>query len=243
MKILLVDDEPPARARARELLAGIDGVEVAGEAGDGVSALEQVAALTPDVVLLDIRMPGMDGLEAARHLGLLDAPPAIVFCTAYADHALAAFDANAIDYLLKPMREDRLRSALAKARRLAGDTLRKLDGAESGRQRTHLCAHVRGSLVLVPLPDVVYLQAEDKYTKVRHVHGTVLIEESLAALEQEFGARFARIHRSCLVAHDRIHGLERTTDGSIVVRVTGADDRLEVSRRNLSAVRRLVRAL
>jgi two-component system response regulator AlgR len=244
MKALVVDDEPLARERLAALIAEIVGVEVAGEAGNGVEALETVARLKPDIVLLDIRMPVMDGLEVARHLDAMEAPPAVVFCTAYQDHALAAFEANAVDYLVKPIRADRLGAAIAKAQRLSGTTLRKIETAsEPGRRRSHLCARVRGSLVLVAVGDIDYLLAEDKYVIVHHARGEVLIEEPLTQLEEEFGDRFVRIHRNCLVALAKLAGLDRASDGRVLARVAGASVPLEVSRRNLPALRKLVRSL
>ena len=244
MKALVVDDEPLARERLAALLAEIDGVELAGEAVNGFDALEAVGRLKPDLVLLDIRMPVMDGLEAARHLGALDSPPAVIFCTAYEDHALAAFEANAADYLVKPIRVERLRAAIGKAQRLSGTTLRKLESAsEPGRRRSHLCARVRGSLVLVAVGDIDYLLAEDKYVVVHHAKGEVLIEEPLTALEEEFGERFVRIHRNCLVALEKLAGLDRASDGRVLARIAGVTQPLEVSRRNLPALRKLVRSL
>ncbi|HVV95682.1 MAG TPA: LytTR family DNA-binding domain-containing protein [Rhodanobacteraceae bacterium] len=243
MKALIVDDEPLARERLVALVADIDGVDVAGHAGNGLDALDAALALKPDLVLLDIRMPVMDGLECARHLATLEAPPAIVFCTAYEDHALAAFEANAVDYLVKPIRIERLRAAIAKAERLAGVIVRKIESAEPGRRRSHLCARVRGSLVLVPVGEIAYLLAEDKYVVVHHAKGEVLIEEPLTALEDEFGDRFVRIHRNCLVALARLAGLDRAADGRVLARVEGAAAPLEVSRRNLPALRKLVRSL
>jgi two-component system, LytTR family, response regulator AlgR len=244
MKALIVDDEPLARERLAALLADVDGVEVIGEAGTGVEAIDAATQLKPDLVLLDIRMPVMDGIEAARHLDALDAPPAIVFCTAYQDHALAAFEANAVDYLVKPIRVERLRAAIAKAERLGGATLRKVESAaEPGRRRSHLCARVRGSLVLVAVGDIDYLLAEDKYVVVHHTKGEVLIEEPLTALEEEFGERFVRIHRNCLVALSKLSGLDRAPDGRVLARIAGVAAPLEVSRRNLPALRKLVRSL
>ncbi|TCO41387.1 LytR/AlgR family response regulator transcription factor [Dokdonella fugitiva] len=245
MRALVVDDEPLARERMRALLAEIGGVEVVGEAGNGRDALDAVAQLAPDLLLLDIRMPVMDGIEAARHLGSLESPPALIFCTAYGDHALAAFEANAVDYLLKPVRGDRLRAALAKARRWSGEEARGMERAlGAGRStRTHLCARVRGSLVLVPVADVAYLLAEDKYVVVHHAKGEVLIEEPLKALEEEFEDRFVRIHRNCLVARAKLAGLTRTPDGRLFANVEGVTTALEVSRRNLPALRKLIRTL
>lgn len=244
MRALIVDDEPLARERLAALIAAIDGVELAGESGNGFDALEAAVRLKPDLVLLDIRMPVMDGLETARHLEALEIPPAVIFCTAYEDHALAAFEANAVDYLVKPIRVERLRAAIAKAHRLSGATLRKVESAAGpGRRRSHLCARVRGSLVLVAVTEIDYLLAEDKYVVVHHGKGEVLIEEPLTALEDEFGDRFVRIHRNCLVALARLSGLDRAPDGRVLARIAGVTAPLEVSRRNLPALRKLVRSL
>ncbi|MBS0558125.1 MAG: response regulator transcription factor [Proteobacteria bacterium] len=244
MKILLVDDEPLARERLAALLRECANVEIAGEAGDGRAALEAAARLHPDVVLLDIRMPAMDGLETARHLAGFDSPPAIVFCTAYDEHALAAFDAGAVDYLVKPVRAERLRGALERARRFSAADVARLETA-SGKpaRRSHLCARVRGNLVLVPVADIQYLLAEDKYVVVHHAKGEVLIEEALKSLEDEFAEHFVRIHRNCLIARDRLGGLVRGPDGSIHAQLDGVAVTLEVSRRNLPALRKLVRSL
>jgi two-component system response regulator AlgR len=244
MKTLIVDDEPLARERLSSLLRECDNVEIVGEAGDGRAAVEAAARLTPDLVLLDIRMPLMDGLEAARHLAGFDRPPALIFCTAYDEHALAAFEAGAVDYLVKPVRLERLRSALERARRFGASELAKVDAvAGTPRQRSHLCARVRGNLVLVPVADIVYLLAEDKYVVVHHTRGDVLIEEALKTLEIEFAERFVRIHRNCLVARDRLTGLIRASDGRILAQLEGTTATLEVSRRNLPALRKLVRSL
>ncbi|MEO7199601.1 MAG: LytTR family DNA-binding domain-containing protein [Dokdonella sp.] len=243
MRALIVDDEPLARERMRALLADIDGIDVVGEAADGYAAIEAVQQLQTDVVLLDIDMPRMDGLEAARHLGRLQPAPAIVFCTAYDEHALAAFDANAVDYLLKPVRSERLRAALQRARRFSADSVQALQRAVPARTRSHVCGHVRGNLVLVAVTDIHYLLSEDKYVVVHHLGGTLLIEEALKALEQEFASHFVRIHRNCLVARDKLTGLDRLGDGRVMARLDGVDDALEVSRRNLPGLRKTVRSL
>jgi two-component system response regulator AlgR len=242
MRVLVVDDEPLARERLAALLAEIDGVGVVGQAGNGREALEAVERERPDVVLLDIRMPVMDGMETARHLAALDGAPGVIFCTAYGEHALEAFDAHAVDYLVKPVRGERLRAALDKARRWTAGPARPA-GPAPDSARTHLCARVRGSLVLVPLAEVNYLLAEDKYVVVHHARGEVLIEEPLKALEDEFGARFVRIHRNCLVARAKLTGLVRAPDGRVLAQLDGVDSALEVSRRNLPALRALMRAL
>jgi two-component system, LytTR family, response regulator AlgR len=244
MRAVVVDDEPLARERLIDLLAEIGSVDVVGEAGDGREAIEAVESLRPDLLLMDIRMPRMDGLEAARHLASFEQPPAIIFCTAYDEHALAAFDANAVDYLLKPIRLERLRMALERAGRFSSEVLIDLGKIDSShRERSHLCARVRGNLVLVPIADIDYLLAEDKYVVVHHAGNEVLIEEPLKALEVEFGERFVRIHRNCLVALDKLAGLSRTADGRVLAKIDRVGTELEVSRRNLPALRKLVRTL
>lgn len=245
MRILIVDDEPLARARLKALLAGIEGAECVGEAASGREAVEKSQALAADVVLLDIRMPEMDGLEAARLLLRQHPRPSVIFCTAYEEHAVAAFEAEVLDYLLKPVRRERLVEALRRARRALDR--RTLDNLErtlgSGSRRSHLCARLRGELRLIPIADVAYLHAEDKYVVVVHSRGSDLLDESLRQLEQEFGERFVRIHRNCLVARSRIRGLRRMPDGGMGVELAGVDRLLEVSRRCLPAVRALVESL
>ncbi len=244
MRTVVADDEPLARERLIGLLEEIGSVEVIAEVRDGREAIEAVETHRPDLLLLDIRMPRMDGLEAARHLGSFEHAPAIIFCTAYDEHALAAFDANAVDYLVKPIRIDRLRTALERAGRFNHEVLRELEKSVStSRERSHLCARVRGNLVLVPIVDIDYLLAEDKYVIVHHAGSEVLIEESLKALEVEFEGRFVRIHRNCLIALDKLAGLTRTADGRVLAKLEGVDTELEVSRRNLPALRKLVRTL
>jgi len=244
MKILIADDEALARERMRALLGEIGGMDVVAEAADGGAALSLAESTGADLVLLDIMMPVLDGLETARHLAALPEPPAVVFCTAYDDHALAAFEASAVDYLVKPVRRERLAAALERARRFSGERHADLRARlPEARQRSHICARVRGSLKLVPIGEVVYFVAEDKYVLVHHDGGEVLIEESLKTLEDEFGERFVRIHRNCLVARDRLLGLRRSGDGQSHVDVRGAAAPLEVSRRNLAALRDLVKRL
>ncbi len=240
MKVLIVDDEPLARRRLATLLAGVDGVEVIGEAADGAQALAAVDRHDPDLVLLDIRMPGIDGLEVARRLTLRDDPPMVVFCSAYDEHALAAFEAEAIDYLLKPVRRERLLAALERVRRLNGDVAA---AASKVRQRSHICARVRGEMKLVPISAIIYFLADAKYVEVHFDGGEVLIEDSLVSLEEEFGDRFVRVHRNCLVSRERIEGLAKNSDGEIIVRLRGCPTTLEVSRRNLPQLRRLLRLL
>jgi two-component system response regulator AlgR len=236
MKVLLADDEALARERLRRLLAELPGCTVCGEAGDGRTALALCAELQPDVVLLDIRMPGMDGLEAARHLAGLPDPPAVIFTTAFGDHALEAFEACAVDYLLKPIRAERLAAALGNARRLTRAQAAHID-AEGGGARNHICVRVRGNLQLIPVADIRFFRADNKYVTVRTGDAEYLLEESLKTLEDEFGVRFQRIHRNALVAAEYIVGLEKNAEGQTMVALAGVDERLEVSRRHQPELR------
>ena len=235
MKILIADDEPLARERLRMLLSAHGDVAVVAEAGDGQATLEACARAQPDVVLLDIAMPGIDGLDVARHLARLEPRPAVVFCTAYESHALSAFEAAAIDYLMKPVRAERLAAALERARTFLAGRVGGAAPAAGGRRV--LCARLRGNLRVIPLEDVFYLQAEEKYVVVHHVHGEDLIEESLRSLEEEFGTRFVRIHRNCLVSRERLQELRRTAAGQVQAVLRGVAQPLEVSRRCVAALK------
>lgn len=241
MKILIVDDEAMARKRLRALLQEIaPSHRIVGEAGDGGEALRMVAAGEPDVVLMDVRMPRLDGLGAAREIARLARPPAVVFVTAYDEFAVDAFEICAVDYLLKPVRPQRLEAALQKAQRFTELVWRKLDAAlppERRPARSHLCLYSHGELRLVPVAEVVYFRADSKYTAVRTETDEALLEESLVALEQEFGDRFMRIHRNALVAMERAIGLAKLPDGGMGLRLRGMPEPLEVSRRHLPAVR------
>lgn len=242
MKVLIADDEPLARERLRDLLAQQPGIELVGEAGDGREALHACAEQCPDLVLLDIAMPGIDGLEAARHLAAFEPRPAVVFCTAYDAHALSAFDAQAIDYLVKPVRPERLAAALERVRTFAAGRAQAGEPRHA-QNRTHLCARLRGSLRLIPIEDVHYLQAEEKYVVVHHARGEDLIEESLKSLEEEFGDRFVRIHRNCLVARHEIVELKRAADGHVQAMLRHGEHPLEVSRRCVAHLRETVKHL
>ncbi|MBS3959235.1 MAG: response regulator transcription factor [Xanthomonadaceae bacterium] len=237
MNVLIVDDEPLARERLARLLDGLGGHALSPPCGDGRAAVEACAAGGVDLVLLDIEMPGMDGLEAARHLAGLADPPAVVFCTAYDAHALAAFEAAAVDYLLKPVRAERLAEALQRAARRRAERLVPATAPAPARARSHLAVRLGGSLRLVPVEDIRYLQAEEKYVVVHHVRGMDLVEDSLKALEAEFGERFLRIHRNCLVARGQFAELRRHADGSTHVRLRDGGVELEVSRRCLPGLR------
>jgi len=241
LRVVIVDDEAPARSRLRDLLADCDTslpLEIAGEAASGPQALEMVSQQRADVVLLDIRMPGMDGIETAQHLRKLDDPPVVIFTTAYDAYALKAFEVHAIDYLLKPIRAARLLEALIMARSAVAP--KAAGGAEMRRTpRTSLSASERGKVNLIPVADIIYLKAELKYVTVRTRQREFLVEESLTRLEEEFGERFVRTHRSCLVARAAIRGFERGAggDGQWEVLLNGCDERIAVSRRQQYIVR------
>jgi two-component system, LytTR family, response regulator AlgR len=243
LKVFIVDDETPARERLKELLGDIAAevpTSVVGEARHGVEAVELIPGSDAQVVLLDIKMPGMGGLEVARHLGGLEEAPRIVFVTAHDRHAVEAFELNALDYLLKPVRAERLAAALRKASVPDGERLVK--AAEEPRE--YLSVPERHRIALVPVRDILFLRAEQKYVTVRTRSREYLIEEPLVALEREFDARFVRIHRNCLVARAAIRGVERAPgeeeEAHWLVLLEGVDEKLPVSRRQWPLVRDLV---
>jgi two-component system response regulator AlgR len=243
VKILIVDDEKPARDRLSRMVGELDAHKLVGEAVNGLEALGMAQSLEPDIVLLDIRMPGMDGIEAARHIAKLDEPPAVIFVTAFSDHALEAFETHAVDYLLKPVKQERLQAALDASIRPTRAQTSRSNGVLSGLEpRQHICARVRGSLVLVPIENIYYFHAEQKYVTVRHTEGEVLIEDALKGLETEFGDRFHRIHRNALVSLSRLAGMQSEDDGQCLT-FRDIDDTLEVSRRHLPGVRKIIRNL
>jgi two-component system response regulator AlgR len=236
--VLIVDDEQPARERLQSLVAELPGWAVTGACANGTDALALVGKLRPAVVLLDIRMPGMTGIEVARHLGALEEPPAIMFTTAYDEYALEAFDSHAVGYLLKPVRRERLEGALKHASRLSPPQLRTLATPEQPLgARQHIAARVRDELKLIPVKDIRFFRAEQKYVTVRHARGEDLIDESLRQLEDEFARDFVRVHRSLLVAVTHIEALEHTADG-YELRLRGDAVTLSVSRRQVADLRK-----
>lgn len=242
MKILVVDDERPARARLMAMIDELQAGSVVGEAGHGAAAIEMVESSGAELVLMDIRMPGMDGLEAARHLAGMEQPPAVIFTTAYDAHALEAFDANAVDYLLKPIRRERLEAALAKARNLTRAQAEDLAAAFGPNEaRTHVSATLNGNLKLVPVAQVCFFRAEHKYVTARFPEGELVLDESLSALEEEFSGQFLRVHRNALVAVEHVRALDRNAEGQQCVRCAGVPEAVEVSRRMLSQVRKALR--
>ncbi len=232
MRVLIVDDEPLARARMAALLGECSDVEPVGTLADGEAALAALDELQPDVLLLDINMPGIDGVSVARRLAGR-ARPQVIFCTAYEVHALQAFELGAADYLLKPVRLERLRDALQRARRRLGEG--------PSEQAAFLHGRLRGEEVRIALHDVLYLLAEEKYVAVRHLGGELLIEESLRQLEEAWPEQLIRLHRNCLVPRARLVGLRSQPDGRVLARLDGSEYSPEISRRNLAAVRRWLR--
>jgi two-component system response regulator AlgR len=239
LPILIVDDELPARERLERLVAELPGCAVAATCSNGVDALALVGKLKPAVVLLDIRMPGMTGIEVARHLGALESPPAVVFTTAYDEYALQAFESQAVGYLLKPVRRERLEQALKHASRLSAPQLRAIGPpAEPLVARQHVAVRLRDELKLIPLKEIRYFRADQKYVTVRHTRGEDLIDESLKQLEEEFARDFVRVHRSLLVAVAQVEALERTGEEGYALRLRGEPEPLAVSRRQLPELRK-----
>jgi len=247
LRVFIADDETPARERLKELLADIAAelpTEVVGEAASGLDAVAQLPASRAQVLLLDIEMPGMRGLEVARHLAGLELAPGVVFVTAHDRHAVEAFELNALDYLLKPVRAARLAAALKKAS-ADGPPERERLAKAAGQAREYLSVTERNRIHLVPVRDIVYLRAELKYVTLRTRAGEHLIEESLVALEREFAERLVRVHRNCLVARSAVRGFERSAEGGEEPRwnvvLDGVPERLPVSRRQWAEVRVLAK--
>jgi two-component system response regulator AlgR len=238
LRVLIVDDEPPARERLRSLLEEIGNLDIVGEAANGQQALKLAVDLSPDVVLLDVRMPGMDGIEAAQQLNSLLEPPAVIFTTAYDEYAIDAFDAQAVGYLLKPIRKEKLAASLSQAGRLTRPQLQRIAASsEAPPRRTHIAARNREGLRLIPIEEIQFFFADQKYTTVRHLKGEDLIEDSLRSLEEEFGPAFVRIHRNALVSVRYLERIERNSDGQYFVRLRGCEGPLQVSRRMAGELR------
>ena len=239
MRILIVDDEALARSRLSSMLQQLGApYEVAGEAANGLQAVEKCQAEPIDLVLMDVRMPGMDGLQAAARLAEGETPPTVIFTTAYDEHALAAFERNASGYLLKPIKLDRLRQALQRAQQLTRAQLVSQPGSEEPpKARGHICSQVGKGLRTVPVAEILYFQAEQKYVVAHLAQGEILLEEPLKSLEQEFADSFLRIHRSTLVAKKYLTGMEKDANDHWHAILETADGRLEISRRHLPKVR------
>ncbi len=237
MNILITDDEPLARERLRSMLEELAHTVVA-EAANGEQALQLCEQHQPEIILLDIRMPGMDGLEAAHHLSQLTPAPAIIFTTAFDEYALKAFKTHAVDYLLKPVRLRELETALAAATRLSIAQQHALEALQTETSSPmYISARVKGSMQLIPVEEVYYFQADQKYVSIGYKEGEVLIDDSLVSIEQRY-PQLLRIHRNALVAKPHIAALEKDSEGRCHIRLRDCDKRLEVSRRHLPEVRR-----
>lgn len=242
MNILIVDDEALARTRLRSLIEEIGPpCRVVGEADNGRQAVQRCRQNEVDLVLMDIRMPEMDGLEAAALLATSATPPAVIFVTAYDEHALAAFERHAVDYLLKPIRRERLQRAIEKAATLTRPQLQALQALQGVADDAYVSVSFRGGLQRIPLAEVIYFQADNKYVTVCHSAGEALLEESLKSLEERFPQRLVRIHRNALIVRERLLGLKRLGSGACAVSLAGSAAELEVSRRHLPEVRKLLR--
>ena len=245
MNIVVCDDEPLARERLIRMVKAA-GHQVVAEAANGVEALDQVRFHQPDVVLLDIRMPEMNGIECAQALQQLELPPAVIFVTAFDQHAIDAFNTQAIGYLLKPISQQQLETALNSASKLNSAQLKSLQAQADIRNRTdgqarparhNIAARTHRGVELIPIEQVYYFLADQKYVTVRHSGGQVLIDETLKDLETEFGDLFIRIHRNALMAVSYLDGIEFIGTGQYQVRCRGIDERLAVSRRHLPQLR------
>ncbi len=233
LRLLIIDDEAPARSRMRRMLERAPDTEVLAEAASGEEGLRLIAEHRPDAILLDISMPGLDGMSLARRLQEQDPAPVVIFCTAHPDQALDAFNSDAVDYLLKPVRQERLETALDKARAFSG----------SEDEGQFVRSTVGGRTELIALDRVVCLLAEDKYTTVFHEGGKTVINNTLIELEDKHGDRFLRIHRNALVARNRIRGLDKRSGGVVHLILEGSDYQPAASRRRLPGIRRIIKEL
>ena len=247
MRVMVCDDEKLARDRLARLVSDLDGATVVAEAANGREALTKAQESQPDVVLMDIRMPDMDGLEAAEHLLKSESPPAVIFCTAYDEHALQAFKVHAIDYLLKPVSREDLTAALGRAKNISRGKLQALEtevhSSDGSPRRKHISARTHKGIELVAVDEVRYFMADQKYVTVRHSDGEVLIDETLKELEDEFPGLFVRVHRNALISLAFLEGMEMSTAGHYQVRLRGIDERLTVSRRHVAGLRKVMARL
>jgi len=245
MEILIVDDEPLARQRLVRMIEKLEEHNIVAEAENADEALAAIDEHDPDIVLLDVRMPGKDGLALARDISQLDCPPAIIFCTAFDQYALDAFGTTAIGYLLKPIKAEQLQEALGKAQKLnkVQRAAAEKPAPENKNVRTHISAKTRRGIELIPLEDVRYFVADHKYGTVVHRNGENLLDETLKELEEEFGSRFIRIHRNALISVKHIEAIERAPQGQYQVRLADTEQRPIISRRHVSDVKGLLKVM
>ena len=246
MDVLIVDDEPLARERLARMVAKVADCHVVGEADNAEDALVVLSVCDPDIVLLDVRMPGRDGLSLAHDISALEDPPAIIFCTAFDQYALDAFGTEAIGYLLKPVKAEQLVQVLEKAQRLnkvQRVAAQKISEISQSNQRSHISAKTRRGVELIALDDVRYFVADNKYVTVYHCNGEHLLDDTLKELEEEFGSRFLRIHRNALVSVNHIEAIERNAQGQYHVRFVDIEQRPSISRRHVSGVKDCLKIL
>ncbi|WP_396587975.1 LytR/AlgR family response regulator transcription factor [Bermanella sp. R86510] len=240
MNILIVDDEQLARSRLQRLIEKLDLGTILSQASNGVDAIKAVEQYAPDVVLMDIQMPAMNGLEASRHISQMETPPAIIFTTAYDEFALDAIKVQAVDYLLKPVRAEALADAFSRLKKI---NKAQVLGLNENQCRSHISAKTHQGLQLIPTAHILAFRADQKYISVLHQHGEVLIDEPLKALEEEFAPDFIRVHRSALINKKFVEVLEKQEDGSMNVRLIGLDESIPVSRRHLAEVKRTLQGI
>lgn len=243
MELLIVDDETLARQRLLRMVEKIEGFQVVAEADNAEAALASIIEHDPDIVLLDIRMPGRDGLSLAKDISQLEDPPVVIFCTAYDQYALDAFGTNAVGYLLKPVKAEQLLQVLEKAQKLNKIQRLAVQPVRAENQRSHISAKTRRGVELIPLDDVRYFLADQKYVTVYHRGGEHLLDETLKELEEEFVGRFVRVHRNSLVSIKHIAALERNAQGQYQVRFVDADACPVVSRRHVSDLKELLKVM
>lgn len=243
MDVLIVDDEPLARERLARMVAQLEGYRVVGQASHTGEAMHAIAQQDPDVVLLDVRMPGEDGLSAAHQIGALEDPPAVIFCTAFDQYALDAFGTQAVGYLLKPVRAEQLREVLEKAQRPNKLQRQSTEEPADNQDRRCLSAKTPRGVELIPLDDIRYFMADQKYVTVYHTSGEHLLDETLKELEETFGERFLRTHRSVLVSVRHLQAMERNGDGQYQVRLADTEHRPPVSRRHAGALKELLQKI
>ncbi|MDY6814506.1 MAG: LytTR family DNA-binding domain-containing protein [Pseudomonadota bacterium] len=236
LNILIADDEPLARERLRRLVGALPGYCICGEAADGGSTLQKVAELEPDILLLDIRMPGMDGVEAAARLSQLEHPPALVFCTAYDHYAIQAFEVQAAAYLLKPVRKEALAEALERVGRVNRVQRQQLADRNNHRNNKLAVKTHRGT-ELIDLADILYCEADQKYVTIHHLGGETVSDYTLKELETSYPEQLLRVHRNTLVGVHFVKALERTAEGQNRIILRDRSERLAVSRRHAAQVR------
>ena len=243
-KVMVVDDEPLARQRLHSMVDLIAGYTWVGEAGDGAAAISLVKDCQPDLVLLDIAMPGINGIEVAQHFAHMDDAPAVIFCTAFSEYALQAFATAAVGYLLKPVRQQHLAAALDKASRLNRLQITELEnsGAWIASAKTHISARSHRGVELLEIAQISHFMSEDKYVFAHHQQGQTILEHSLKALEQELKGLFIRVHRNALVSIRHIEALERRA-GETHLRLKGTAEKPQVSRRHLKELKDLMARL